>query len=119
MNKRNTATIRTLLIVAYTDILTKARKSAKGLRLHHLFSIQLLGDYPDGLGVTDAGRLADRSPQDVYNKFMRMIKAGFVYRSNKKYYLTHTGRAVYDTICKEFDVSFKKIVRALVEEANR
>lgn len=119
MNKQKRATIRTLFIVKYSDILNKARKAQNGLRTQHLFSIQLLGEYPEGLGVSEAGRLAGKSPQDIYNRFVRVMKVGFIYRADKRYYLTDSGKCVYNSICKEFDQSMNEILSVLMDEVRR
>lgn len=116
MTKGKQATIQTLLLVEYSNILLNARRGVKGLRLPHLFSIQLLGQYGE-LGLSEAGRLTKRSPQCIQNRFDRVIMAGFICKSGKKYCLSESGRQVYNELCASFATSMEKIVRALVEEA--
>lgn len=109
--------IQTLLLVEYSNILTGARRGVKGLRLQHLFSIQLLGQHPSGLGLAAAGRLTGRSPQCIQARFDRVIRAGFIRKENKRYYLTDTGARVYQQISESFANSMESIIKVLVEEA--
>ncbi len=118
VTNRNKLSIRTLLMVKYSNILVKVRKSVKGLRISYLFSIQLIGE---NVGVTcsDLAKISGKKRSNVYLSILRCIETGFVVKRDKRYYLTDKGQTVYNTVCKEFDIEMKEIIRVLVEEANR
>lgn len=119
MRERQTATIRTRLFVGYSHSLTLARKCHKGLRIGHLRMLMLLGQYPDGITCIDASRIEKINRASTYEKLKRVISAGVVYKENKRYYLTDSGRAAYDAICKQFDATLEEIIKELVKEAAR
>lgn len=110
------ATIRGLLVNNYTDILIKARKGCKGLRMQYISSLMIVGEYSEGLRCVDFSALTGKSLHNGYQVLLRGIKAGYIRKENKKYYLTDKGANVYATICREFDVSLKKIVEILAAE---
>ena len=119
MTERKRATIRAFLIAGQADILTKARKGVKGLRMPHLFPLMLVGEYPEGIGATQAGVLSGKSPHNIYQRFSRVIDAGFIRKENKLYYLTDTGQQVYNTIVRESDKAIKEITVLLAAEVRK
>ena len=118
MTKGNKLTIRTLFIVKYSNILVKVRKSVKGLRISYLFSIQLIGEN-SGITCAELAKISGKKRSNVYLSVLRCIETGFIIKRDKRYYLTDKGQTVYNTVCKEFDVFMKEIIRILVEEARR
>ena len=78
----------------------------------------LVGDN-SGVRACEAGRLCGKSVHTVYNCFIRATKAGYIYKSNKRYYLTDSGKCVYNSICKEFDQSMNEILSVLMDEVRR
>lgn len=117
MIKRKRATVRTVLVVQYSKILSKARKSVNGLRMQYLEHIMFLGDYPEGLRCVDVAKLTSRSEQNVFRIYKRCIRAGFIRKVGKLYVLSDSGQQVYNTICREFDESLKIITRTVLEDA--
>lgn len=118
LNKGNLTTLRALLINGYTDTIRRVRRSEKGLKQPYFKPIIILGEYPDGLTCAEAGIVAKSSRSAIYQRLKRGIKAGYVRKENKRYYLTDTGLRVYNAICLEFDASMNEIVKILVEEVN-
>lgn len=118
MNKEQTTTIRTLLTVTYSDILTEARRGQKGLRMAYLFSIQFIGENT-GSTVQACAEVCGKTRGTIYTRFKRVIVAGYMYKQDKRYYLTDSGLKVYNTICREFDASMEEIVKVLTEEARK
>ena len=123
MIERNRARIRTLLTVSYSEILTEVRRGAKGLRIAYLFSIQIIGDYPEGLRAVDICRLSGKSAPNIAARLKRCVSAGFVRkqgtRRNLRYYLTEQGQQVYNTIVKESDKAIKEITVLLAAEVRK
>lgn len=119
MIKRQTATIRALLVGNYSDILVKVRKAQKGLRMQHISIIILVGEYPEGLRGIDGAEMIKVSRSAFYQKIQRIVSAGFIYKMNKRYYLTDSGQRVYTSVCREFDASMNEILKVLIEEARR
>lgn len=117
MNKAQTTTIRTLLITNYTDILIKARKAQKGLRMQYISTIMLVGEYSDGLRCIEAAMITGKTIHNTYQKLFRACRAGYVRKENKRYYLTDTGMRVYSSVCVEFDTAMNEILKVLIEEA--
>lgn len=110
------ATIRGLLFNNYTDILVKARKSVKGLRMQYITTCMIVGDI-SGCRCIEFSSNTGKTLHNSYQILLRAIKAGYVYKDAKRYYLTDKGATVYATICAEFDASMNEIIKVLVEEA--
>lgn len=105
-------------MVGYSEVLIKVRRGVKGLRVAYIFSIEIVGEHP-GIRLNEICAITGRNKSNMYESITRVIDSGFIYKENKRYYLTDTGRQVYDTVCREFDVSMNEIIRVLVEEAQR
>lgn len=118
MIRTHTASIRTQLIVGYSDILNKARKGVDGLILPYFYCIMLVGDN-SGLSCVELAELKHGKRSAMYRKLFRVIRAGFIYKENKRYYLTDSGAKVYGTICKEFEPLYKDIISVLTTEARK
>jgi DNA-binding MarR family transcriptional regulator len=112
----NKAGIRTRFVIGYSEMLVKVRRGTKGLRLGYLFSIQIIGENT-GLRLCDLAEITGRDRTSLYHRIKRVENAGFITKTARRYYLTDSGRAVYNTICKEFDASMKEIIAYLVREA--
>ena len=119
MNERKQATIRALFINGYTDSLRRVRKSHKGLKQPYIKPVMIIGEYAEGITCIAAAEICNSSRSAMYQLLFRAIKGGYIYKSNKVYYLTDAGRNVYASMCKEFDTSMKTIIAALVEEAKK
>ena len=119
MNERKRATIQALFAVEYGNMLKRVRSAEKGLRIQYLFAINILGGYNEGLRLCEAREITGKSDQNIFKQFRLGIERGYIYKSNKRYYLTDAGRNVYVSMCKEFDTSMKAIIAALVEEAKK
>lgn len=113
----NTRALRASLIVGYSSILQKARKGAAGLARYHLFSIMLLGDNGGSIRIIEAAKQTGQSRNGIHNRFVRVVKAGFIENRNRKYYLTDSGQVIYNRICVEFDKVMADLVKALKERA--
>lgn len=117
MNKGKQATIRAKFVLGYSSSLAKVRKSSKGLKTQFMFSIMLLGEYPEGLRCNEAAKISGKQQTDIFMRFSRAISAGYIRKQNKRYYLTDSGLLTYNAICKEFDSALNDILRVLIEEA--
>lgn len=112
-------TLRNKLVVEYSEILIKARRGHKGLRMAYLYSIQLLGSHPEGLKLCDICRITGKVKGNIHKRLVRCMSAGFIHKDNMRYYLTDSGLKVYSTICREFDSSMNEIIEVLVSEARK
>lgn len=120
MRKQDKIRLRTLFVGEYSEVLSKVRRRVKGVRIQHINVMMIIGERGEcGASCIECADVLNITRGAMHNKIGRVMSAGFVTKMGLKYYLTDSGQTVYDTICKEFDVSFKKIVRALIEEANR
>jgi len=119
MDKRKQATIRALFVNGYTDSLRRVRKSQKGLKQPYIKPVVIIGEYPEGITCIDAAEVCKTSRSAMYQLLFRAIKGGFIYKSNKRYYLTDSGKCVYNSICKEFDRSMNEILNVLMDEVRR
>lgn len=117
MTERKRATIRALFVNGYTESLRNVRRRQKGLKQPYIQPVVIVGEYPSGITCVDAAIVAKSSRSAIYQRLARGIKAGYIYKSAYKYYLTDTGKEVYSAICKEFDASMNEIIKVLVEEA--
>jgi DNA-binding IclR family transcriptional regulator len=117
LNGRKQA-IRSLLIVGYSEVLTKVRRSVKGIRIAYLFSVQIVGNHP-GIRLKEFCDITGRNRSNAYESLLRCINAGLIHKDNKRYYLTERGQMVDNAIRKEFDVSMNVIISELVKEAAR
>jgi DNA-binding IclR family transcriptional regulator len=119
MTQANRANLRDSLIVGCISSLKQAKRAQKGLRNQYLQFILLVGNHPEGLRCVDASKIAGMSLHNAYQQLYRSIRAGYIYKSNKRYYLTTSGRLAYDAVCKQFDVTMNEIIKELVREAAR
>ena len=124
MTEAKRATIRALLMVSYSEILIQARRGVKGLRTAHLFSIQLLGEYPEGLRLMEICKLSGKAKGNISERLKRCQRAGFIYshkinQSNVRWKLTEQGQQVYNTIVKESDKAIKEITVLLAAEVRK
>lgn len=116
LNKRIVATLRQSFIVGYSNTLKRVRKCSKGLKTPFFFVILLVGDNPTAPTLTQLSNIAGLKTANVYNRLIKAIKAGYVYKENKKYYLTGAGRKAYEAMCREYDVAMKEISRHIIED---
>ncbi len=63
--------------------------------------------------------MANLTRDNIYKRLYRAIKAGYVYKQDKRYYLTSAGKTAYDALCIESDKAMNEIKRYLLEEIRR
>lgn len=79
----------------------------------------LVGDNPTAPTLTHLANLGGLKVDNTYNRLMRAIRAGYVYKDNKRYYLTSSGRLAYEAMCREYDATMNEILRELLKEAQK
>ncbi len=119
MNKRVTASFRQTFIVGYTNMLKRVRKGSKGLRNQYFSIILLVGDTPTANTLTQIANSGGITLSNAYQRIGKAIRAGYVYKENKRYYLTSEGKTAYNALCVESDKAMNEIKRYLLEEIER
>ncbi len=100
-------------------MLKRVRKRSKGLRNHFLFTILLVGDSRTARTATELAFICSSTMSNTYQRLAKAIKAGYVYKENKRYYLTSEGNTAYNALCVESDKAMNEIKRYLLEEIER
>lgn len=119
MKKAQKATLRAQLIVGYTNTLKTVRRSVKGLRAGNLWGIMLAGDSPNGIRLIEMHNITGVKYGDCFQRVNRGIRDGWMYKADKRYYLTERGQQVYTLVCNAFDKEYKAIVAAIVADVQK
>lgn len=118
MNLSTGATLDSVLFIGYSEVLAQVRRGVKGLRIQYLFAIVTIGQN-SGCRCFEISELINKRRSSITNRFNTAIKAGFVYKQDKRYYLTESGAKVYAAINEGFKPIRKQIIDTLTTEARK
>ena len=67
----------------------------------------------------ELARLDDSNRAKVYLRLQNGINKGLLYKECKRYYLTASGRVIYDSLCFEFESTYHELIKIITEEVKR
>lgn len=110
------ARLRHEILISYHQILRRARRRVKGIRMEHFWAIEILGPYPDGLRLAEVKAMDEISRQNCWVRLGRAIEAGFVMKGGRGYMLNDAGREVYATLTEESNGRAEEMVNMVMNE---
>lgn len=110
------ARFRHEIIISYHQILRRARRRLKGIRIQHFWAVEILGPYPDGLKLTEIQAMDEVSKQCCWIRMKTAIEAGYVMKGGRGYVLTDLGREVFSTVTEESDGRAEEVVNLVMAE---
>lgn len=111
--------LRRKIIVGYTAVLKRARRRIKGIRLGHLWVIDILGCNPDGCRLTDLAKAGGIQANSVLIKIKGAMYYGYIAKEGRLYKLTDKGREAFRILDEEFAPELEAIIKGLMEEVRR
>lgn len=111
--------LRRQMVLGYYGVLRRTRKRIKGLKLVHLWSVEILGCNPSGVSVSDMARAEGLAKSSIIGKLRPAMCAGFVCKDGTLYKLTDKGREAFAILEEEFSAELEKIVEGILSEVRR
>lgn len=111
--------LRRQIVFGYYDILRRTRKRIKGIKLGHLWTVEVLGCNPDGCTVSDLAKSEGIAPSSVCDRLKYAICCGLAYKDGRHYKLTDKGRDAFRILEEEFSAELEKIVSGILAEVRR
>lgn len=123
MTTSNSRLLRARLVWMQYHAMYEARRAVKGVRMGNIWGINLLGQYGEGIRVSEAAKITGEQRHVIHGRLQRLCIQGLAYKTGKfrttKYHLSESGQLFYDKLNERICAGMDEIIQSLMEEARR